>query len=209
MGRSKCLPNLPKTVCSFRFHALKFIVVIALLSACIKSSPEPAGPLPLVTEPLHDEGGGYSIRYPTGWKAELRSYGSVFIDEQTQPSGRAPRLEIQHITFSENSVRGWTGLPPSDAWNMLEPIWEAGFADEGAKIVEKAESVMIAGYPAAYIEYGYFFSSETAQEGRIICIFLDDRGLFIQGGARSDLWQEFLPTLELMLDSLTIFEPQP
>jgi hypothetical protein len=90
---------------------------------------------------------------------------------------------------------------------MLEPIWEASFADEGATVIGRVKQATLAGHDAAYIDYGHPFGGRADPGGRIICIFLEERGLFIEASAGRDSWEEFLPTLNAMLDSLVFFEP--
>lgn len=175
-------------------------------------TPAPAGPA-LAAEPFRHGTAGYQIRYPEGWLhyAEPQMEGDIFY---------AGGEEIESVVWegtvpNEPIVLVLAGPLDTAYYGMLAETRTAEEALEGMTAsvadgeAERSEVVSrpLAGETAAVQELR-FLHEDTPMVSYYAVLHLGDRVLAVLAAGAEEDWADFVPTLEAMLDTLEILEPQ-
>lgn len=162
--------------------------------------------LPLGEETYSSAEAGFSIGYPEGWQAI--GFGPIaFIAESEEAmSGDTPTSPF--ILISVDSLENVYDVDASSATNaeeMLAVVTEDFESDTSVEVGE-VEGLRVGGEDAAAVDiWGEDEGIQLA--GRIVAVYMDDRGAVIIGIAPAEAWQDFRGTFDAILDSVTFFAP--
>jgi len=167
--------------------------------------------LEMEDEAFRNEASGYAIQYPKGWqhtfdddaRGDIFYGGKEAIDEVMDGDVPLSKPLVIVMGGSIEDIFYKDMAETENAQEMLELV--IGGMDEDAEITPEGE-VTIGDETAAAVDMRWS-EDGTDYAGRAVAIHLGDWGYVIMGASPVEDWEAFAPTLDAMLDSMTILEP--
>jgi predicted small lipoprotein YifL len=203
---------------------LVLILLAASLAAC-GSTPSPtavpptktpaptATPLPglaLAAEAFRSAEGGFAVGYPEGW--QNLSFGSMVVfarNEQAMqsstPTDTLVMVEggpLANLTMAQTDMSGAT-----DSRKMLELALAALSSGDTTFETGEIKDVQVGGTQGAAADISGE-DSDMQVAGRVVCFYLGENGVDVLAAGPADHWNEFIPTFEAMVASMTFFAPE-
>ncbi len=170
----------------------------------------PTKVLPLAEEAYRSAEGGFSLRYPEGWQvlalgAEVFFYQDESAMAETVPA--VPLLLVSAGPLEDVFVTDLSGSTSSD--EMTEMIMEEMHADESFEgEVTPLRGFQVGGREAGGADFsGTIEGAEAA--GRVVAVLVDeDWGWVLLSLSQPAAWEDFAPTLDAILETVTFFPPE-
>jgi hypothetical protein len=176
-----------------RKTAVLLVLLVIVLGGCGAKREE----LPLT---FRNAELGFTIRHPEGWVCEYgvdHGFEVVYCWNDPGPAGPGFVLAILSAELAEPYDGDRQEAIRAIAENNISPVDECG----------KVQDTRVGNQPAAFVDCQW-----EGNHWRFVDAHLGDR-LFsfradvYDGTGEQDLWNDFIPTLEAMLASMTFFEP--